>query len=334
MRVGDRLRWRLGGPVGVLGLVLVVGTVGYMLLEGWSWEDAVYMVVTTVSTVGFGEVHPLSRAGRFFTIGLILFGVGALFYAFGALTAFVFEGHLTHRWERRRMETRVQRLSKHFVLCGYGRVGRQIARELKREDAPFVVIDVNQSSLDVALADHHLVVKGNATDDDVLSRAGIDRALALITAIADDAENIFVTLSARAMRADLPIVARANYEETVPKLRHAGATRVVSPYAMAGQQMALLAVRPGAVDFVETLLRGSGGDLLLEDLEVAVSSRLCGVSIAQLRGQLSTGATLLAVRRAGTMLAPPPVDMLVEAGDIVVLAGTDPQLRLAEQLCM
>jgi len=258
-------------------------------------EQAV--IVTTVSTVGFGEVHPLSRAGRFFTMGLILFGVGALFYAFGSLTAFVFEGHLTHRWERRRMETRVERLSNHFVLCGYGRVGRQIARELKREGASFVVIDVNQASLDVAIADHHLVVKGNATDDEVLNRAGIDRARALITAIAEDAENIFVPLSARAMRPDLPIVARANYEDTIAKLSPAGATRVVSPYTMAGQQMAMLAVRPGAVDFVETLLRGSGGDLLLEDVEVAKSSQLCGVSIAQLRGQLTEELAPLAALR-------------------------------------
>jgi voltage-gated potassium channel len=334
MRDGDGVRWRIGGPLVALGLVLALGTLGYILLEGWSWEDAVYMVVTTVSTVGFGEVHPLSRVGRFFTIGLILFGVGALFYAFGSLTAFVFEGHLTHRWEQRRMETRVKHLSKHFVLCGYGRVGRQIARELRREEAPFVVIDVNQVSLDVALADQHLVVKGNATDDDVLKRAGIDRARALITAIAEDAQNIFVTLSARAMRPDMPIVARANYEDTIAKLRRAGATRVVSPYTMAGQQMAMLAVRPGAVDFVETLLRGTGGDLLLEDIEVAASSHLCGGSIAQLRGRLTTGATLLAVRREGTMLAPPPVDMLVKAGDIIAVAGTDAQLRVLEELCM
>ena len=158
----------------------------------------------------------------------------------------------------------------------------------------------------MAVADHDLVVKGNATDDEVLNRAGIDRARALITAIAEDAEDIFVTLSARAMRPDLPIVARANYEDTIPKLRRAGATRVVSPYTMAGQQMAMLAVRPGAVDFVETLLRGTGGDLLLE----------------------------LAVRREGTMLAPPPVDMLVKAADIIVVAGTDAQLRLVEQLRM
>ena len=130
--VGTGSRWRLGGPAAALGVVLVAGTVGYVVLEGWSWTDAAYMVVTTVSTVGFGEIHPLSPAGRVFTAVLILSGVGALFYTFGSVMAFVFEGHLPHRWERRRMQSRVQRLKRHFIMCGYGRVGRQLARELRR----------------------------------------------------------------------------------------------------------------------------------------------------------------------------------------------------------
>lgn len=333
MRPGQRPTWQLGGPLLVLGLTLVVGTCGYVLIESWSWEDAAYMVVTTMATVGFGEVHPLSRAGRLFTMVLIVVGVGAVFYTFSSFMAFVFEGHLTHRWERRRMETRVQRLSNHFVLCGYGRVGRQIARELQREGAQFVVIDVNQGSLEDAVRDGHLVVHGNASDDDVLRQASICRASGLITAIAEDANNIFVTLSARALRPDLPIVARANYEDTVPKLRRAGATRVVSPYTMAGQQMAMLAVRPAAVDFVETLLRGTGSDLLLEDIEIASASPLVGASVAQVRGRFAAGATLLALRRGGRMLAPPPVEMTVQAGDIIAVAGTGSQLRLVENVC-
>ena len=277
------------GPLLALATTLLVGTLGYVLIEGWSLADAAYMTVTTVATVGYGELHPLSHAGRLFTIALILLGVGSIFYAFGAVMTFVFEGHLTRSWGLRRMERRVQQLSGHHILCGYGRVGRQIARDLRRERVPFVVIDVNQSSLDQAAAEGLTIVYGN--------------------------------------------VARANYDDAVHKLRRAGATHVVSPYAMAGQQMALLAVRPAAVDFVETLLRGAGGDFLLEDLRIAETSELVGISVTAARRQFASGATLLALRRDGRMLAPPPVDTTLRADDIIVVAGTDGQLRLVERAC-
>ncbi len=333
MNRGELSGWRLGGPVLALVLTLAVGTLGYVLLEGWSVEDAFYMAVTTLATVGYGEIHPLSRIGRIFTSVLILFGVGAIFYAFSSMMGFVFEGQLTQRWERRRMERRVGQLSDHFILCGYGRMGRQIARDLLQERATFVVTDVNQSSLDLAARDGLLVVYGNATEDDVLRRAGIERARGLITAVANDADNIFVTLSARALRPDLPIVARANYDDAVHKLRRAGATQVVSPYSMAGQQMALLAVRPSTVDFVETLLRGSGGDLLLEDVRVAQSSALVDCSIAEARSRFAGGATLLAIQRDGRMLATPPEDLTLRAGDVIAAVGTDNQLRTLEHAC-
>jgi voltage-gated potassium channel len=330
---GEPLGWRIGGPLLALGAVLAVGTFGYVTIEGWPVVDALYMTVMTVSTVGFREVHPLSVAGEFFTMALILLGVGALFYAFGSVMAFVFEGHLTQRWEWRRMERRVARLDGHIVLCGYGRVGRAIALDLARGRAALVVIDVNQSSLDEAARDGLAIVYGNAADDAVLREAGIERAAALIAATDDDADNIFVTLSARALRADLPIVARANHDDTADKLRRAGASHVVSPYAMAGQQMALLATRPSAVDFVETLLRGADADLLLEDVQVAAGAPLAGLGVAEVRSRFASGATLLALRRGGRMLAPPPVDAVLQPGDILVVAGTDRQLRAVEAAC-
>jgi voltage-gated potassium channel len=330
---GEGLGGRLGGPLLALVAMLAVGTLGYMLIEGWSLLDALYMTVMTVTTVGYREVHPLTDLGRLFTMALILSGVGAIFYTLTAAMGYVFEGQLTHNWERRRMQARVNRMSGHFILCGYGRVGRQVASDLRREGAEMVVIDVNQPSLDDAAADGLAIVRGNATEDEVLREAGIERARGLIAAIADDADNIFVTLSARALRPDLPIVARANYLDAEHKLRRAGATRVVSPYIMAGQQMAMLAVRPSAVDFVETLLGGTGGDLLLEDVRVAHGSPLVGTTIAEARGQFASGATLLAVRHAGRMLAPPPVELTLGPDDIIVVAGTDVQLRDVEDAC-
>jgi voltage-gated potassium channel len=316
-----------------LALVLVVGTGGYMLLEHWTWDDALYMVVTTVATVGFGEVHPLSRAGRFFTIVLILVGVGSLFYAFGSVMSYVFEGHLFKQLEARRMESRVQRLSDHFVLCGYGRVGRQVALELLREGIAFVVIDTNQASLDDAARDGHVVVHGNATDDEVLRQAGLDRARGLIAAVAEDADNIFVTLSAHALQPELPIVARANRPDAARKLQLAGATHVVSPYTMAGQQMAMLAVRPTAVDFVETLLRGAGADLLLEDVLVAPDSPLVSATTAEVRRQFLGSTTLVAVKRGDRVLAPVPDALVVAAGDTLAVTGTQAQLRSIDSVC-
>lgn len=324
---------RLAGPFVALVASLVVGTAGYMLIEGWSFTDALYMTVMAVATVGFEEVHPLSTAGRYFTIALILIGIIGISYTISVIVGLIVEGQLTEHWGRRRVERRVAQLTGHYIICGYGRVGRQIAGELTREGIPFVLIDVNQPSLDVAAAEGLLVVYGNATEDLVLHRAGLERARGLIAAVANDADNIFITLSARALRPELPIVARANYEDAVHKLRLAGATRVVSPYTMAGQQMALLAVRPAAVDFAETLLRGAGGSLLLEDVRVAAGSALEHVSIAAARERFAGGATLAAVQRAGRLLAPPPDDLALQAGDVIAIVGTDEQLHALERAC-
>jgi voltage-gated potassium channel len=327
------LHLRLAGPLLALASTLLVGTVGYVIIEGWGLADALYMVVTTVATVGFGEVHPLSPAGRLFTMLLIFVGVGSLFYAFGAIMSYVFEGHLRRQLEARRMESRVQRITDHFVLCGYGRVGRQVAQELFREGIALVIVDVNPESLDDASRDGHLVVHGNAADDDVLRAAGIERARGLVAAVAEDADNIFVTLSAHALRPELSIVARANRADAVRKLHLAGASHVVSPYTMAGQQMARLAVRPSAVDFVETLLRGAGGDLLLEDIVVAPRSALVGASVAEARNRFLGTATLLAIRRGNRVLAPLPNDVVIGAGDALAVTGAEAQLRSVEALC-
>jgi voltage-gated potassium channel len=292
------------------------------------------MVVTTVATVGYGEVHPLSSAGRLFTSVLILLGVGSLFYAFGSVMSFVFEGHLVQHLESRRMESRVQHLADHFVLCGYGRVGRQVARELAREGIVFVVVDTNPESLEEASRDGYPVVHGNAADDEVLRHAGLERARGLIAAVAEDADNVFVSLSAHALRPELPIVARANALDSAQKLRLAGANHVVSPYTMAGQQMAMLAVRPSAVHFVETLLRGERADLLLEDVVVAATSPMVGNTVADIRRRFLGTVTLVALRREHQVLTPLSDDLVMQPGDTLALAGMEAQLRNVEAVCL
>jgi voltage-gated potassium channel len=212
----------------MLVIVLAVGTTGYVVIEDWPVVDALYMTVITITTVGFGEIYPLSRSGRIFTIGLIAVGLTGIWYALSVLVGFMIEGIFSQEWERRRMEQQLSGIKDHFIVCGYGRVGRQIAAQLRRYHRPVVVIDRDPTALAEAASDGLLTVQGDATEDDILRQAGIARARGLITAVATDADNVFVTLSARALRPDLSIVARANVEDAAPKLQRAGATHVVS----------------------------------------------------------------------------------------------------------
>ena len=261
-----------------------------------------------------------------FTIGVVVLGFAQIWYILSVLVGLAVEGVLRGVWERRRLARRTSEARDHFLVCSYGGVGRQIAAELKRKGRPIEVIDTDEAALREATRDGLLYGAGSATEDETLLRAGIERAGGLITAVATDADNVFVTLSARALRPGLPIVARADNDGAVAKLRRAGATRVVSPYAMAGRQMARLALRPATVDFVETLLRGDDGELLLEDVLVAPGSALVGVAIAEARERALGGATLPAMRRDGRTLAPPP-------GDLPAAVGRAAQLRTIECAC-
>lgn len=317
-------------PATIILLIMLTGTLGYMVIEGWGFLDAAYMTVTTMATVGFGEIHPLSQNGRLFTIGLIILGVGGALYLLTAMMQFVFEGHLGRDLERRRMERRIESLREHFILCGYGRVGRQIARDFKHANASFIVIDVNQASVDHAAEDGYLVVRGDAADDETLRRAGIERARGLVTCVNSDADNIFVTLSARALSSGLFIVARSNNDEAAPKLHRAGADRVVSPYSIGGRQMAMLATRPAAVEFVDRVLGGAGVDLLLEDFAVHAGSALVGRTVRDVGQSLAPGVLILAIRRHEKLMTQPPADTVVGVGDELVAFGTSAQLRALE----
>jgi voltage-gated potassium channel len=321
---------QLRGPALVLVLLLVGGTAGYVLIEGWPVLDAVYMTVTTLATVGFGEIHPLSSSGRLFTIALIGLGVGGVLYTLTSVMQYVFEGHLGRTWEQRRMQNRISRLSGHFILCGYGRVGRQVALDFQRSGVEFVLIDVNQASLDLAGAEGILCVRGDAASDDTLNTAGIERARGLVTCVNNDADNIFVTLSARALRSDLFIVARANNDDARPKLERAGANRVVSPYSIGGRQMARLSVRPAAVEFVDTVLHRDDVELLLEDVSVAPGSPLVGRTIGELRDRVAPGVVVLAIRRDHQLVTQPTPETEINPGDELVAIGTPDQLKALE----
>jgi voltage-gated potassium channel len=325
------LKRRLALSLLAFPALVVVGALGYVLIEGWSFSDALFMSATTITTVGYGEVHPLSEGGRLFTIALLLVGLAAIWYALNVLVSVVIEGEIGLRWEERRMERQIRQARGHHVVAGFGRVGRQTAQALRALGHQVVVIDANPTAVAEAMAAGFLAVGGNATEDETLIEAGVERAAGLIAALGTDAGNVFVTLSAKALNATLPIVARANESGAAPKLIRAGAARVVSPYDMAGRQMARLALRPGTVDFIENLFKGATGDLVLEDIRVESGSRLDGMTIAELRDQ-APRALFLAVLRDGGTISPPPADLRLAVNDELAAVGEEGNLRFLEEL--
>ena len=314
-------------------VVIAVGTIGYKVIGGgeWSFLDALYMTITTLSTVGFKEVHDLSAAGRVFTILLVIGGVGVMLYSLGTIVQYLIEGQITNIWGIRRMKDNIAKIKDHIIICGYGQVGREVALTLKSEGVPFVVIDQNQETITKAAGDGQLYVQGNATRDDILDEAGIQRARGLVAAVGSDADNIFITLSARGLRSDLLIVARAFAEESESKLKRAGADRVILPLRLGGRRLAMIALHPLVIDFVETTIHSRERDFVLEDMSIALGSPLAGVTIKQ--GQeIGGGAAILAVKKkGGALLANPPQETMLEVGDEVVVMGTRQQLSSFER---
>jgi len=304
--------------------IVAVGTAGYLAL-GWSIGDAMYMTGITLTTVGYKEVRELDGLGRAWTVLLAVAGVGIIFGSVGIVAEAVLSEAVSGRREAKRMADAVANLRGHLVLCGYGRVGSTVARELAHTGERFVVVDVNAASLETAQRDGHLVVIGDATSDATLRQAGIERARGLITTIDSDANNVYVTLSARAINPGLFIVARANQEGAEGKLLQAGADRIVSPYARAGRQIAELAVRPRVADFIDFAL--SHGELAfsIEEVEVAAGGPLDGRTVADLR---RGGIFSLAIVRGERDYDPnPPDGRVLAAGENLIVSGSAETLR-------
>jgi voltage-gated potassium channel len=314
-------------------IVIFAGTIGYRFIEGWPLVDSLYMTVTTISTVGYGEVHPLSTAGRIFSIFLILGGVGAVFYILTTLVQHIVEGEFGIRIGRQRMEAKINKLRNHFILCGYGRVGEATASVLKEHKAKFVVIEITQENADKARQAGFLTIQGDATKDEVLKRAGIDKAGALIAALGDDADNTYTTLAARQLNPTLPIIARANNMEAQQKLQLAGAHRIVAPETSGGERMAMLALRPKTVEFVETVLLGRGQELLVEEIEVNKDSPLVGSAIKQVEDRFP-GVRILALKdKDGVLFPNPNPNATIEKNSSLAAFGTTEQLIAIEGCC-
>jgi voltage-gated potassium channel len=323
-----------GGPTTALALlvsVIIGGTVGYVLIEGWSTWDAFYMTIITVTTVGYREVHDLSRAGQAFTVVLLLGGVGTVLYTFTFLATAIVEGGLPKRLHRRRLAHMLDTIHDHFIVCGYGRIGAIVADQFLRQGVRFVVVERDTVRARAALNLGMLIVESDATREEVLKQAGIDRAKGLIAAVGTDAENVYTVLSARVLNPNLFIVGRAEGEDSVRKMERAGANRVISPYQIGAMQMAQTALRPTVVDFVELATNAQNFELSMEEITIAAGSSLAGQSIVEASLGQRLGVIVVAIQRDQRMEFNPEAKTEMRAGDKLVVLGPPNSLKSLEK---
>jgi voltage-gated potassium channel len=310
--------------------LLLVGTAGFMLIEHWSLLDSLYMTVITLSTVGYGEIQPLSPVGRLFTGILILFGVGALAYALRWMIETLMEQRL-FRWRRTEME--LKRIKQHVVVCGFGRMGESVCARLRERQTPLVVIERDPAISDLLDRLGILHLEGDATDDSILIAAGIQRARALAAALPHDADNLFVTLTARSLNGDLIVVASASNEKNEPKMIAAGANRVMNPYRSGGQQIARQLLQPAVTEFFDVITGGVDTGLSLEQVELQPASSLTGVTLREAPIRDEFDVIVVGVRRRDEgLLFNPPSSLDLRAGDVLLALGRRENLRRLEQV--
>jgi voltage-gated potassium channel len=326
--------FRRGPRLALLLLAAVVagGTAGYTLIEGWPIWDAFYMTVTTVATVGFREVHPLSPRGQLFTVVLSVGGVGTAFYTATLVAATVVEGGLHQQFERRRSARMLEKLNDHFIVCGYGRIGSSIVAELHQQGVPFAVIERDPDRVRQAIDSGWLALEADASREEVLARAGIHRARGLIAAVGTDAENVFTVLTARVMRPDLFIIARVESDDAEHKLRRAGADRVISPYQIGATQMVQTALRPAVVDFFHLATSSERLDLSMEQVRIKDDSPLANQTIVDAGIRQKFGVIIVGIKRSGGMMEfNPAPDAIMRPGDELVVLGRTESIKALEK---
>jgi voltage-gated potassium channel len=316
-------------------LLTAVGTAGFHYIEHWSWFDSFYMVVITLSTIGYSEVHPLSHAGRVFNTALIIAGVAVVFLMIGALTQALLEFELVKVFGRRRMERGVANLRDHYIICGAGRVGRSVALELARKPCPFVIIESDEKRA-ANLDPKWLVIMGDAASEKALREAGIDRARGLVAAATTDATNIYIVLTARSLNPRLKIIARASEESAEKHLKTAGADAVISPYAAAGHRIAQSFLRPNVLDFLDIATDRSGTlQMVIEEIRIGEHSPLAAATVGSSGIHHQFGIMILAIRRAdGDTRFNPAAQDPIRAGDYLIAMGEPPQLAKLEALAI
>ena len=319
-------------------LLVLGGTAGYAWIEKWTIWESLYMTVITISTVGYGEVHPLSPTGQRFTVLLLAFSVIAVGYSVTTLIGFVFEGQILHAMRGRRMTRSVSKLKDHYIICGGGVVGKEVAQELKRAGMPFVIVDKDPAQSELGRDETVLFVEGRAEDDEVLVEAGILRAKGLIAVLREDALNVFVVLSARQANPNLTIVARAAEEQSIGKLMTAGADRVMSPYQLAGRRIASVILRPSIVDFLDIVVGTGESAMRLEEFHVGEASPLVGKQLKETDIGQRTGAIVVGIQgQDGKPRIHPAASaglsgVMIHRGDVLIVLGADGQLSLLKAM--
>lgn len=322
---------RIAGSLGLLALLILIGMAGYVTIDDVRWFDALYMTMNTITTVGFQEVWKLSFISKIWTLFIMLAGIGMFFFIFGQVAQKVVD---FKRIGRIRMQNQINRLSDHYIVCGFGRMGSAVAQEFAEEGKPFIVIEQNNEKLERIRGLRYLVVEGDATKDDVLIQAGIERARGLIAVLANDADNLFLTLTARSISTELYILARSIETASTNKLIRVGANKVVNPYETAGHKIARLAIKPGVVEFLEIATNQAKVDLTMETTTIQAGSDAEGNSLAGLDLRKNYNLIVAAITNPGrpTRFNPDP-DYKLAAGDVLLIIGNLKNLKRFEQLC-
>lgn len=315
--------WRSELRIPIIGLVAVIAaaTVGYRFIEGWSWLDSLWMVFTTLTTIGYSEVHPLSVSGRWFTLGYVTVGFGLVGYTFATITRYVVEGGLRRDLIDRRRRRLMERLSDHVIVVGYGRLGREVVDELVSRGIPLCVIDQSETVIE-GLPTTVPTILGDGAHDYVLKEAGVERARGIAIATPQSTTNVYLTLAARQLNPDISIVTRVDDPDAIEKARRAGANRIVQPYGVGGSRMAHALMHPEASDFVESIITRHNKELELQDVAVSAKAKDWHGSLGELSVRQRAGVLVVAIRREdGTMLTAPSTDTRVGPGDVLVVVG-------------
>ncbi len=308
--------------------IIAYGVIGYRVIEGMSFFDALYMTVITISTVGFQEVKPLSGAGRLLTITIISGGITTAAYTIGTLVRSLVEGEIKKMFGRRKVEKKISEMNNHYIICGYGRIGRLVCSELRDYGMDLVVIENNPQSVEVMESDRIPYLPLDATMDDTLMKAGIMKARGIVTAVGSDADNVFITLTARGLRPDIFILARASDEKNEMKLNRAGATRVVSPYLIGGKRMAQVLIRPTVVDFIDVAVSDGHLGLQMEECRIQSNSNLAGKNLVESGLRKDYGVIIVLIKKhSGAMIFNPQPGEVLEGNDILVVLGKKEDMK-------
>jgi len=317
----------------IAAIIISVGTLGYVVIEGWSAADAAFMTITTVTTVGYGEVHPLTPGGRLFTGALIITGVGYFAYVFATVTRMVVEGRLIELVGRRRLVKKLKAISDHYIICGFGRIGSVIANELAANGTPFVVIDNDPERIAKADELGYVYLTGEATDEDSLEQARIRQARGLISALRSDADNVFIVLTARGLKPELFIISRAEEESARSKLLRAGADKVIMPYHIGARRMAHFLIRPAVADFMELAVHGRSLELQMEEVRIESGSVLVGQTLIDSAVRRRLDLLIVAIKRAsGEMVFNPRPHEVMNMGDTLIVLGSPDNLAELDRI--